>query len=58
MIQSVPLSKHSVYVIKTNQSMLYMEIIAVCSEMRTKHTNNTVWAECGICENYTWWYIR
>jgi len=32
--------------------MLYSEIIAVCSEIHTKHTN-TVWAERRICECYT-----
>jgi len=41
--QSVPRSKHFVSVIKTNQLMLYREIIAVCSEIRTKHIN----AICG-----------
>ena len=30
--------------------MLYREIIAVCSEIHTKHINNTVWAERGIVE--------
>jgi len=38
-IQSVPHSKHSVSVIKTSQLMLYKEIIAVCSEIHTKHIN-------------------
>jgi hypothetical protein len=38
--QSVPRSKHSVSFIKTNQLMLYREIIAVCSEI---HIN----ALCG-----------
>jgi hypothetical protein len=38
-IQSVPRSKHSDSVIKTSQSMLYREIIAVCSEIHTKHIN-------------------
>ena len=38
-IQSVPRSKHSVSVIKTSQLMLYREIIAVCSQIHTKHTN-------------------
>jgi hypothetical protein len=28
---------------------LYREIMAVCSEIHTKHIN-TVWAECGIVE--------
>jgi len=38
-IQFVPLSKHKVSVIKTNQLMLYREIIAVCSQIHTKHIN-------------------
>src|SRR5215468_6276912 len=38
-IQSVPRSKHSVSVIKSSQLMLYREIIAVCSEIHTKHMN-------------------
>jgi hypothetical protein len=41
-IQSVPRSKHTphtVSVIKTSQLMLYREIIAVCSEIHTEHTN-------------------
>jgi hypothetical protein len=37
--QSVPRSKHSVSVIKASPLMLYREIIAVCSEIHTKHTN-------------------
>ena len=37
--QSVPRSKHSISVIKTSQLMLYKEIIAVCSEIHTKHIN-------------------
>ena len=28
--------------------MLYREIIAVCSEIHTKHINTAVWAERGI----------
>jgi hypothetical protein len=36
--QSVPRSKHTDLVIKTSQSVLYREIIAVCSEIhRKKH---------------------
>jgi len=46
-MQSVPRSKHSVSVIQTNQLMLYREIIAICSEIHTKHT---VWAERRIVE--------
>jgi hypothetical protein len=38
-IQSVPRSKHSVSVIQTSQSMLYRDIIAVCSQIHTKHIN-------------------
>ena len=38
-IQSVPRSKHSVWFIKTSQLMLYREIIAVCSQIHTKHIN-------------------
>jgi len=28
--------------------MLYREIIAVCSEIHTKHINTAVWSERGI----------
>jgi hypothetical protein len=38
-LQLVPRSKHSVSVIKTGQLMLYRQIIAVCSEIHTKHIN-------------------
>jgi hypothetical protein len=38
-IHSVPRSKHSISVIRTNELMLYREIIAVCSESHTKHIN-------------------
>ena len=37
--QSVPRSKHSVSVTQTSQLMLYREIMAVCSEIHTKHIN-------------------
>jgi len=47
-IQSVPRSKHSVSVIKTSQLMLYREIIAVCSEIHTKHTNTVCGQNVGI----------
>ena len=30
--------------------MLYREIIAVCSQIHTKHTNTAVWAERRIAE--------
>jgi hypothetical protein len=38
-IQSVPRSKHYISVIKTNQLMLYREIIAVWPQINTKHAN-------------------
>jgi hypothetical protein len=43
-IQFVPRSKHFLFVIKTSQLMLYREIVAVCSEIHTKHIN----ALCGL----------
>ena len=43
-IESVPRSKHSVSVIKTSQLILYREIIAVCSQIHTKHINTL----CGL----------
>jgi len=36
---------HCVSVIKTSQLMLYREIMAVCSEIHTKHINTAVWTE-------------
>jgi hypothetical protein len=45
---SVPRSKHSVSVMKTSQLMLYSEIIAVYSQIHTKHINTAVWVERGI----------
>jgi hypothetical protein len=47
--QFVPRSKHSASVIKTDKLMLYGEIIAVCSEIHTKHIN-ALWAEHRISE--------
>jgi hypothetical protein len=41
---------HCACVIKTGQLMLYTEIIAVCSEIHTKHINTAVWAERSIAE--------
>ena len=38
---------------KTGQLMVYREIIAVCSEIHTKHINTAVWAERRIAECYT-----
>jgi len=43
--QSVPRSKHTVSAIQTSQLMLCREIMAVCSEIHTKHVNTAVWAE-------------
>jgi hypothetical protein len=37
--------------------MLYREIIAVCSEIRTKHIN-AMWAPRRIFECSTWWYVK
>jgi len=42
--QSVPRSKHCESVVKTNQLMLYREIMAVCSQIHPKHMNTAV---CG-----------
>jgi hypothetical protein len=39
---------HSVSVIKTNQLMLYREIIVVCSQIYTKHINTL----CGLSLQY------
>jgi hypothetical protein len=41
--QSAPRRKHPVSVIKTSQSMLYREIIAVCSEIHTQHIKALFW---------------
>ena len=40
----------SVSVTKTSQLVLYREIMAICSEIHTKHINTAVWAERGIVE--------
>ena len=40
----------SVYFIKTSQLMLYREIIAVCSEIHTKHIKTVCWVERRIAE--------
>ena len=42
-VHFVPNSKHPASVIKTSQLMLYREIIAVCSQIHTKHINTV----CG-----------
>ena len=44
---------HSVSVTKGSQLMLHREIIAVCSEIHTKHINTAVWAERRIAECQT-----
>jgi hypothetical protein len=41
--QCVPRCKHSTSVIKSNLLIFYKEKVAVCSEIRTKHTN-AMWA--------------
>jgi hypothetical protein len=47
-IQSVPHSEHSVSVIQTRQLMLYKEIIAVCSQIHTEHTNTLCGRNVGM----------
>ena len=47
--QFVPRSKQSASVIKTDQLMLYREIIAVCSEIHAKYIN-ALWAEHRLYE--------
>jgi hypothetical protein len=42
---------HSVSVIKTNQLMLYMEIIAVCSQSHTKHVNKHEFQSVPRCKH-------
>jgi len=42
-IQFVPRSKHSISAIKTSHLMMWWEIIAVCSEIHTKHINALCW---------------
>jgi len=37
-------------VIKSSQLMLHSEIVAVCSQIHTKHINRAVWAERRIVE--------
>jgi len=39
---------HSISVIKTNQLMLYREIIAVCSQILTKHINTLCGQNVGL----------
>jgi hypothetical protein len=52
-IQSVPRSKLSVTVIQSSQLMLYGEIIAVCSQIHTKHIN-TLCGQNGEFVNVSW----
>ena len=47
--QFAPRSKHSASVIKADRLVPYREIIAVCSEIHTKHIN-ALWAEHTISE--------
>ena len=48
--QFVPRTKHTLLrFFKTNKLMLYREIIAVCSEIHTKHIN-ALWVEHRISE--------
>ena len=41
---------HSASAVQISQLMLYREIIAVCSQIHTKHINTAVWAERRIAE--------
>ena len=41
----VPHSKHTVFITKMNQLMLFNAIIAGYSDNRTKETNDTVWGK-------------
>ena len=49
-IQLILHNKHTIAVIKTGQLMLYREIMAVCSEIYTKHINTVCGAERRIVE--------
>ena len=44
-------------VIKTDNLILYTEIIAVCSQIHAKHIN-ALWAEHRISEYRSRWYIK
>ena len=46
--QSVPRSTHSASVIKTNKLKLYREIIAVFSEIHSKHINTLCGQNVGL----------
>jgi hypothetical protein len=52
-IRPVPQSKHFISVIKTSQLMLHGEIIAVCSQVHTKHIY-MLWAKRVSLESLTW----
>jgi hypothetical protein len=39
LISDVPLTDNSIYIIAKNKSVMYRKIIAVCSEIYTKHIN-------------------
>ena len=39
--QFVPRSKHFISVIKTNRLMMYKAKVAVCSDIRTKHSTQS-----------------
>ena len=38
--------------------MLYREIVAVCSQIQTKHINMAVWAEGRIAECQVCWLLH
>ena len=38
-VQAVPRRKHTATAVENSQLMLYREIIAVCSQIHTKHIN-------------------
>ena len=44
-------------VIKTSQLMLYREIIAVCSEIHTKHIHTLCGQNVELLTVKTWWYV-
>jgi len=56
-IQSVPRSKHTFSVIKASQLMLYREIIAVCSQIHTKHINTLCGQNVELLNVKLVWYI-
>ena len=41
----LPLKDETISTIATNKSIMYRDIIAVCSEISTEHKSYTVWAE-------------